>query len=570
MKTRLIRPALVALLPLLAVLTSVQAQLLVQPDTTAVSHEQAHTDPVPVAPPAAAQPPTAPGPLPHAVSSDGHQPFGAHLFNGDFRSVSFTGFNPDYQLAVGDRVKVLLWGSVTSDLLLTVDAQGNIFVPEVGPISVTGVRNADLNRLVTDRVSQVYLKGVNVYAHLASSQPVKVFVSGYVLKPGLYSGSSSDIMLYFLARAGGIDPDRGSYIDISLVRNQAVVETINLYDFISTGRAHKNQFRDGDILLVNARHHFVRFDGEVLNPHRFEFKGESAPLAELLALAGPQPDATDVSLLRSASGHTNADTHPLAAAGELSVRPGDVVSVVRRSRPQSILVSVVGEQDGPTRLVLPYGARLGDALSQIVLAPRSNLDHVQLFRKSVAARQKAQLEQALDNLARSITSTPSDSLEEAQLRQVETQTILSFVERARKVEPKGQILLGSKYDGEAVTLENGDIIYVPAHTTLINVFGEVRFPNTQTHRAKHRLIDYIEAAGGYTATADLENLIVVKTDGTIVNLALTKQSAKSYRPDPGDEVFVLPKPDTKRLQFAKDITGILYQLAISARVVLNP
>ncbi len=544
----------------LAVFAPAAAQVAIQPETAAVTQEQSRME--------ASQTDIAPAaetPAPALIL-----PFGSHLFKGDFASLSYTGFNPEYRIAIGDQINVTLWGTTQTSLKLTVDAQGNVFMPEIGPITVAGVRNADLNQMITARVGQIYIKGVQVYAHLVSAQSVKVFVTGYVKKPGLYGGSSSDIMLYFLAKAGGIDPDRGSYIDISLIRGGETVETINLYDFIARGRAHSNQFRDGDTLLVNPRRNVTQLNGEALNTNRFEFKADSIPLTEILSLARPLAQATHVSILRSAEGHTNAEVHPIGNIKDIVITPDDLVTLLRRTRPQTILVSVVGEQDDAIRLVLPYGATLGDAITQMRPIARSNIESLQLFRKSVAERQKALLNNALDNLARNVTSTPSDSLEEAQLRQVETQTILSFIERARKVEPKGQVLLGPRPESDRVHLENGDILYIPANTNLINTFGEVRFPNTQSYQKKFRVKDYIKEAGGYTDTADTENIIVLKTDGRTVNLELIGKSARSYRPDPGDEIIILPEPDTKNLQFAKDITGIVYQLAIGARVVLDP
>ena len=38
---------------------------------------------------------------------------------------------------------------------------------------------------------------------------------------------------------------------------------------------------------------------------------------------------------------------------------------------------------------------------------------------------------------------------------------------------------------------------------------------------------------------------------------------------PGDEIVVLPKADVKSLQLAKDITQILYQIAIATRVAVD-
>lgn len=497
-------------------------------------------------------------------------PFGAHLFKGGFEPVSFTGFNPEYRISVGDKIHITLWGAAGTNIVVEVDAQGKIFIPEVGPVAVLGVRNADLTEAVSARVRQVYVKGVNLYANLVSAQPVRVYVTGFVKRPGLYAGSSSDIMMHYLSKAGGIDPDRGSYVDVQLVRDQKTVEVINLYDFISGGKTHQNQFRDGDTLVVKPRHSVVQLNGEVLNAYRFEIASDETPLTELLELARPLDQATHVSILRNASGISGAEVYPLDEIARVKVHPDDVVTLVRRSRPESILISVIGEHDGVTRMVLPYGATLGDALARITLAPRGETEHVQLFRKSVAARQKALLDQALDNLARNVTSTPSDSLEEAQLRQLETQTILAFIERAREVQPQGQVLLGPRPESDRIHLENGDIIHIPALSNIINISGEVRFPNTQSYQRKFKVKDYVRAAGGFTPTADTDNIIVLKVDGATVNLDLIGKSARSYRPDPGDEIIILPEPDTKRLQFAKDITGILYQIAIGARVVLDP
>jgi hypothetical protein len=38
---------------------------------------------------------------------------------------------------------------------------------------------------------------------------------------------------------------------------------------------------------------------------------------------------------------------------------------------------------------------------------------------------------------------------------------------------------------------------------------------------------------------------------------------------PGDEILILPKIDVKSRQVMKDLSQILYQLAISAKVVLD-
>ncbi|HET7836562.1 MAG TPA: polysaccharide biosynthesis/export family protein, partial [Variovorax sp.] len=70
--------------------------------------------------------------------------FGAQLFTGAFANAGATQFNPDYLIASGDSLQVRLWGAFEFDAPLTVDPQGNVFLPHVGPVSVRGVRNQEL------------------------------------------------------------------------------------------------------------------------------------------------------------------------------------------------------------------------------------------------------------------------------------------------------------------------------------------------------------------------------------------------------------------------------------------
>lgn len=57
--------------------------------------------------------------------------FGANLFTGAFAREGATSFNPDYVVANGDNIQVRFWGAFDYDAPLTVDPQGNIFVPHV-------------------------------------------------------------------------------------------------------------------------------------------------------------------------------------------------------------------------------------------------------------------------------------------------------------------------------------------------------------------------------------------------------------------------------------------------------
>lgn len=564
------------LLALAAATLSAQTGPVIQPmfSGTSTASSEDTGQPAPATPPASQNPPPGhpapviPAPQPHPgyrLTADGLPIFGSQLFQGDFKELSFTGFNPDYQVGVGDVVQIMVWGAMESALNLTVDAKGNIFIPKVGPVTVLGVRNEDLNKTITARIREVYKDNVESYANLRSTQTVKVFVSGYVAQPGLYQGFSSDSVLFFLDRAGGIDPQRGSYLNIALMRGKQVVSRANLYDFLEKGTLPLAQFRDGDVILVEARRHTATVTGDVVNPARFEFTGDTTTLDSILALASPKATATSVSVRRSRGGNTQAIAVPLDQAATVSLEPGDHVEITGRNVVRNVLITYTGEHDGPANQVFPHGTRLSEALKQIVATNLSDTASVQIYRRSVAERQKALLMQSLDNLERSVLSAASSSLEEAQLRQVEAETIFAFIKRAREVAPKGQIILKNLKDGESLYLEDGDTIHIPAHSNLVTIHGEVKYPNTQTHRDRDKLAKYIIRAGGFTENANEKDIIIVRTNGVI------EPVGKGRGADvlPGDEIIIMPEADSKKLLFAKEISTIIYQIALGARVVVG-
>lgn len=99
--------------------------------------------------------------------------FGANLFTGNFARAGATQFNPDYLVTVGDRIHLRLWGGFTFDSVAAVDPQGNIFLPQVGPIKVLGIANKNLQQQVEAAVRRVFRANVYSYASLAAAQPVR-------------------------------------------------------------------------------------------------------------------------------------------------------------------------------------------------------------------------------------------------------------------------------------------------------------------------------------------------------------------------------------------------------------
>lgn len=503
--------------------------------------------------------------LPEHMGNRVSDVFGAQLFTGSFAREGATQFNPDYVVAVGDTLQVRLWGSYQFDQQLTVDPQGNIFLPMVGPVRVLGVRNRDLQGVVQEAVSKVFRSNVGSYTSLAAAQPVRIFVTGFVYRPGQYSGTSMDSLLHFLDQAGGIDPERGSFLNVQVQRGAQVRASVNLYDFLLLGRIPLIQLASGDVIFVPPRQSVVKVAGLAENAKRFEFSPDKPlSVAELARIAKPLATATHVRVMRNQGAVRNAEYYPLEQASSIVLENGDDVEFTADKKPGTITVRVEGEHDSSQEYVLPYGSKLGDLLPLIKTNSRSDFANLQLYRVSVKERQKELLAASLRSLEAALLTAKSGSGDEARLRTEEAELTLKWVDRAKQIEPLGQVLIAQAAgkDRSELLLENGDRLRIPTKDGLVLVNGEVLFPNAIAWQKNFTVNDYIQRAGGYTQNADGTRIVIARLDGSF------EQSATAAV-RPGDQVLVLPKVDSKNRQFWKEMVQIVYQVAVSAAVVLS-
>ncbi|WP_084224352.1 polysaccharide biosynthesis/export family protein [Stenoxybacter acetivorans] len=488
--------------------------------------------------------------------------YGAQLFSGMFRNNINSGMNVGYQIKEGDQIVLRMWGGYLFDGQLVVDPQGNIFIPNVGPVRVAGVANGNLNSTIKSAIARIYRANVEVYAALANAQPIKVFVTGFVLQPGLYGGTAGDSAISYLDKAGGVDPNRGSYIDIEIKRNGHIINRLNLYDFLLSGDIKNQDLRDGDVIMVTQRKHTFAINGDVYNPYDFEFNQATIPLVTALRYAKPKPGASHVSIVRRQGSEKRSEYYPISEARNIELEDGDNLTVTTDRYDGTIQVRIEGAHSGEHAMVLPYGSTMEAVLENIRANSMSQIDAIQLFRPSVAKRQKEMLNLELQKLQQATLTTPSSTSDEASLRAKEAEMVQEFVKRASEIQPKGQVVL-NKNTLKTTLLEDGDVIVIPEKTSLVSVHGAVMFPNAVGWEKGLDVDDYLEKVGGLSQTKGKSNIIVIRQNGE--SLA----ASGSTRLNPGDEIMVLTEVKTKNLEVTRGITQILYQIAVAAKVVFG-
>lgn len=527
-------------------------------DETTVEEALPKTPPAPRPPPR----PVVPAPAPGSDSGE-VAPFGSNLFIGNFLRAREDGLNPNYVITPGDHVAVNTWGAVQVNAVFIVDSQGNIFIPEVGPIHLSGVRNAALTETVRQGLKKVYARYFDVYTNLITAKPVAVFVTGGVNRPGRYAGIPSDSILFFLDQAAGIDPKLGSYRDISILRNGQSIAEIDLYDFILKGQLQTVQFREGDTILVHRRGPVATLQGDVATPANIEFKPSRMSGSDALDVIPGAATATEVTVQGIRGGVPISQTLSRGAFGGFQIQDGDIITLRDDGRADTILIHLEGEYRGPSVLSVRRGARLVDVLNYIPVAPGlANTSAVHLKRPSVAKTQKDAIEDSLFRLERSALLALSDSRGESDIRVKEAGLTQKFVERARLIQPLGRVV--TKHNGQQanLVLENDDIIVIPPKANIVHVEGEVWMSQAIMFQEDMTAEEYIEAAGGYTDRADQDKVIVVHADASV------QIGDPDMRVFPGDEILVPPRVDTKVVQNVLDVTQIIYQIAIAAAVVL--
>jgi protein involved in polysaccharide export with SLBB domain len=532
----------------------VQATDALLPDTSMLSRAGTATE--------AEGGPTVTGPLgePLRVPGPSTTVFGASLFTRG-APVSADAPNPNYVIAIGDRVSVRVWGAVESEAIGAVDADGNLFLPSIGPIRVAGTRAGDLQRVVEQEVRRIYTQQVQVYAVLLNVNRIGVFVTGFVRSPGRHVGTGMESVLDYLIRAGGVDPARGSFRDIQIQRGNRTVQTVDLYPFLLTGRLPRFLFQEGDTIVVAKQGALVSVDGAIRNNYLFEVPGRAMSGEELIQLAAPLPSATNVVVRGTRNGAPWSRYTTIAELRRLSLLDQDVASFITDAPAQTVRVTIEGSRIGPSVLIADRDIGLCQLLDHVAVDPvLADTKSVFLLRPRIAAQQTRTINETLDRLERQLFSATSSTTGVAEIRSSEAQLVSQYISRGRRIKPEGRLVVSDSAGRCTDTrLEDGDTVVIPERSEVVLVAGEVTAPQAVLWRPNLRIEDYVSLSGGFTQRGNLSNIMIRRPSGELV---LEPREG----PRPGDELIALPRLDPKLFQVTRDILQLIYQSALSARV----
>lgn len=492
---------------------------------------------------------------------------------------------PDYLLRAGDELVLTLWGSVDADLRLQVDRSGRISIPRVGPVMVSGVRYADLPDVISRRVAMVF-KNFQLSVTLGQLRGLRVYVTGFVNKPGAVTVSSLSTLAQALMRAGGPSA-AGSYRNIQLRRGRAVIANFDLYELLLKGDRSADQLLQADdVIHVGPIGAQIALIGSVNRPAIFEVK-PSDTIDDVLQMAGGFNAVADnrrLTLERLDNTAANRLTQlDLPASKAMALANGDLLrafnaaDVVWPIGKQNKRVRVEGEVARPGEYVLPPDSSLADALRAAGgMTPNAYLYATEFTRESVRITQQQNYERALRDFETQVTSASAtrrtSTSEEAAALASASAANSRLIEQLRSLKPTGRIVLQLNPASGSLPelmLEDGDRLNIPSRPTTVGVFGSVFSTGSYLHSSSRTVGDYLRLAGGPTRGADDTSVFVIRANGS-VNSSLQESGffARGNQiaglvTEPGDTIFVPEELNkTTWVQNAKDWTQILYQFGI--------
>lgn len=611
--------------------------------------------------------------------TSGIRQFGYELFERSAYSFSPSvnvPVGPEYVVGPGDEIRVTVWGKVEGAWNVVVERDGNIVLPKVGAIGITGLTFKELKELLYKEFSQYY-SGFEMSVSMGQLRTIQVYVVGNAVNPGAYNISSLSTLVNALFEAGG--PSKtGSMRDIQVRRNGEIIVNFDMYDFLLKGdKTGDIRLMSEDVVFIAPAGGHATIAGSVNNPAIYELKGDASAL-DLIGMAGGLSDTAfsgrlQIERIADKSRQTVFESD-FDRAGEIKLQAGDIIKVFpvvedRRTVRVSGAVQREGEygfspgmtvrdlvslsgglryyafdeeaeltrvkisNEGPATEKILFnlkeviqgkaGANLaleendylfirtipdwrlyrtvtitgevkfpgiytiekGELLSALIERAGGFTDDAYLngaifTRESARLRQQETIDEMAERLETEIMATGASELstslsaDDAAIQKAEIDQKTRFIDTLKAVKAKGRVVVSLlppdslKGTVNDITLEDGDSIHIPEDPMMVYTVGSVYNQTSFIYDKNKDISNYIELSGGYTDYADKKKVYIIKADGSAVRPG-AGNSRNNTDLESGDTIVIPEKIEKIAwLKETKDITQILYQIAVTAGVLI--
>jgi len=176
----------------------------------------------------------------------------------------------NYKLSYGDRIRVVLNGTLKGVYELNIGLDGTILLPDIGSINLNSLTLEESNKRINERIKSVSI-GTTGGIEVIRASLRKVSVLGSVNNPGIYLVNPFISIFELIQQASGLK-ENASLRTIKLIKSDGSVEEIDLYDYLIFGnRSAELSIENGDTVLVNPTDKFLKIHGNVFRPMHYEY-----------------------------------------------------------------------------------------------------------------------------------------------------------------------------------------------------------------------------------------------------------------------------------------------------------
>ena len=427
----------------------------------------------------------------------------------------------NYRLGAGDAVYIDIYGASQKTIESTVSPDGTVTIEGYGPVQVAGMTVSQANAHLRSTLGSRYSSS-QIRLTVGQTRTIMVNVMGEVRVPGTYTLSAFATVFNALYMAGGIS-DIGTLRNIKVYRNNKLISTVDVYDYILNGKQTGNvRLADNDMIVVGAYDCLVNLTGKVKRPMFYEMRKNESVGTLLKYAGGFTGDAytKSVRVVRKTGREYSVYNVDEFDMSSFHVSDEDSVSV------DSILPRFSNMAEIKGAVFRPGMYQVGGDISSV----KSLIEHAEGVREEAFTAHAVMHRMKAD---RTLEVVPVDI---------------------------DGIVKGTTPD---IPLKPNDVLFVPTKKEMmqeqtITIHGEVNYPGIYKYADHETLEDFILQAGGLKETASTVKVDVARrlsdpkafTTDTIIARTYTFalkdgfviDGEEGFKLEPFDEVYVRKSP----------------------------
>ena len=446
--------------------------------------------------------------------------------------------NPDsgYSLDIGDVLEIQLVGQSDYIKDFPVKSDGSINLPDIGKINIAGLSISQASNLIKSKINSAFI-GTEAFISLSEIRDVNILVSGNAQNPGIYTLSGNSNILHALSVSGGINK-YGSLREINLIRDNEVIESLDLYDLLINGEYDlKKRLRSGDVIFVEPRKNVVTINGAVKRPAKYEVLNEQNLLSIISYANGMKrtADRENIFLERILDG--TLKTIPIRNEIQFeTIKAIDGDSIyIREYAYRSAKISGAVVKPGS------YTMAAGETINDLIEKAGGTTENAYLFgglylnedAKAVNKKSKQLLyDLFLDNiLSMSEKAVGEDSFDAT--------SFIGLAQELKNSEPNGRVVIDLLDEGSLNLnqIKDGDELIIPENNNVVYIYGEVSNEGAVMFDQIQDVDFFVDKSGGFKKSADLSSIYILHPNG---ESELYSKKRNIFESSPENEIKIYP------------------------------